>query len=346
MAFGGLFKYLSPSKAIFSHKNYYIGGKNMKNKLIIAIATIALLTVATVAMASSGITLSPKPIVTETVFTPSFDRLASYMGYDTDEKFEEFHSTALFMGKYCTTGESFSFIENMILSGCDVQTTIDIYQFYLTTNEPISIVKQIYDMVYTGEPITNRDVVFENAFNTLTNNKCGVLTEEDIIEYIEKGLSVDDIVQANLLCRKAVMTIQEILDARLSGTSWENIIETVSGEDITLSENADVSQLTYALNTAAVTNEPINTAVNNSEFFEQKTKEVNEILKEKGYWKGRKSENYKFLVEKAKVKGISEEKLNALLDSGCSEIDLLNSIESPNCTPSSIDTIVKERSVK
>lgn len=317
-----------------------------KNVLILTIAAILLL--ATVAMANSSLVLEPivKP---QEVFSPSFDRLASYIGYDTDEKFEIFHSVALFMGKYCTTEESFSFIEQMILSGCDAQTTFDIYQFYLTTNEPISIVKQIYDMVYYGEPITNRDAVFESAFNEITNNKCGVLTEEDIANYLEKGLTINDIIHANLLCRKGVMTIQEILDALLSGTSWETIIERVSGEKITLSATMDVSAATYAMSVAAVTDKSVNTALskeNTDEYFSNKTKEINTQLKEKGYWKGKKSENFEKIAKEAKKKGISEDKLTNLLDEGCNEVDLINVISSPDCTPQTIDSITRKEVLK
>lgn len=320
----------------------------MKNKLIVVIAIATTLAIATVAMASGN--LISGTISTDEIFTPSFDRLAAFMDYDTDEKFSQFHKTAVFMGKYCTTKESFSFIENMILSGCDVQTTMDIYQFYLTTNEPISIVKQIYDMVYNGEPITNRDIIFENAFNQLTNNKCGVLSEEDVIYYIEKGLTVSDISDANLLSRKGVMTIQEILDAILSGTSWEEIVSTVSGEKITSTHNStDSTALTRAMSIASLTDEPIDTVLTENvadDYFEEKIKAVNKTLKSKGYWKGRKSDNYEIIVEKAESKGVSREKVNALLDNGYNELDILNSIESQSCTPSSIDALVKERSAQ
>ncbi len=318
----------------------------MKTKLTLLTVLLLILT-ATVATANESLVSGTVPV--ETVFSPSFDRLASYMGYDTDEDFALFHKTALFMGRYCTTQESFSYIEQMILSGCDPQTTMDIYQFYLTTNEPITIVRQIYDMVYTGEPITNRDVIFENAFNKITNNKCGVLTEEDVLNYIEKGLSVDDIMQANLLCRKGVMTINEILDALLSGTSWETIIETISGENITLSDTTTVASATRALTVSSVTNQELNTVLtsdNEEARIANITKTVNETLKSKGYWKGKKSENFALIVKDAEKKGISEAKLTALLDKGYSELDIINTINSPNCSEKTIDIIAESQVTK
>ena len=318
----------------------------MKTKLITFTVIATLIIVATVAMASGG--LISGSISESDFFEPSFDRLADFMGYDTEEKFEEFHKTALFMGKYCTTKDSFSFIENMILSGCDAQTTMDIYQFYLTTNEPISIVKQIYDMVYTGEPIKNRDVVFENAFNKLTDNKCGVLTEESVITYLEKGLSVDDISEANVLSRKGVMTIQEILDALLQGSTWESIIETVSGEEITVSDTNETVSIASTMTYAAVTNQNLNSALseNEEDYHAQIAEKVNNTLKQKGYWKGRKSENYDLLVKDAKSKGISEAKLVELFDKGCSEVEIINILNDPACTAKTIDIIAENEVIK
>ncbi|MBQ8003041.1 MAG: hypothetical protein IJ297_06330 [Clostridia bacterium] len=315
----------------------------MKKKLVL-ITSVLVLAVASAAMAA-GLTQETGTTI-ETAFVPSYDKLASFMGYSTDEKFDLFHKTAVFMGKYCTTNESFSFVEDMIISGCDPQTTMDIYQFYLTTNEPISIVKQIYDMVYNGEPIVNRDIVFETAFNAITNNKCGVLTEDDVIFYLESGLTIEDIQQANLLSRRGVLTIQKILTERISGTSWEKIVETISDEKISSSyKNADSTTLTRALNISSVTNQPINTVLSNEnsdEYFSSKTKEVNTILKSKGYWRGKQSENFEKIALNAKEKGISSSKLVALMNQGFSEVEIVNMLNDPSCSDATIDSIAKD----
>ena len=315
----------------------------MKKKVALITIALVLLT-ATVIMASGSLSL--ETVTTVEVFEPSFDALALYMGYDTEDEFEQFHKTALFMGRYCTTKESFSYIEQMILAGCDPNTTMDIYQFYLTTNEDISIVRQIYDMVYDGEPIINRDAVFESAFNEITNNKCGVLTQDDVISYLEKGLSVDEIMQANLLSRKGIMTINEILDSRLLGISWEKIIETVSGEKIKLSDNVTASEIARAMTVATVTNNSLNTVLssdNEDERLSNVAKSVNKKLKSKGYWKGRKSENFEKLSADANKKGISESKLTELMDKGYSEVQLINIISDPSCSPQTIDALTESQ---
>ncbi len=53
----------------------------------------------------------------------------------------------------------------------------------------------------------------------------GVLNREQIHAYYDKGLTRDDIITANRLCRLGKNTITEILDKKVSGTAWAEIIE-------------------------------------------------------------------------------------------------------------------------
>ena len=315
----------------------------MKKK--IALLTLAIMLISTAVFATGNMFVVETDIQLEPIsFTPSFDSLASYMGYDTDEKFETFHKTALFMGKYCPTKESFSYVEQMILSGCDPQTTMDIYQFYLTTNENISIVRQIYDMVYFDEPIMNRDAVFEAAFNEITNNKCGVLTKEDISAYLEQGLTIEDILQANVLSRKGVLTIQQILDNIIAGKSWEEIVETISGETIsTAKSTADAATLINAIQVSSATGKTLNATLlsDEKERLATSTKNTNAILQKKGYWRARTSDNIDTIIKMAEAKGITEDKIMSLLNQGYSEIDVINTIEQPDCTALSVDSVAK-----
>lgn len=300
---------------------------------------------AVAAFAQSEWLNSAGKIGAEEVFSPNFDALAEYMGYDTDEKFEVFHKTAVFMGKYCTDEKSFSYIENMILSGCDAETTMDIYTFYMTTNEDISIVRKIYDKVYDGEKITNRDVVFENAFNEITNNKCGVLTEEKIENLLAKGVTVDDIMEANVLSRKGVLTIEEILNLRENGTKWDVIVEKITGEKIEFESDDDVAAVTYAMGISRVTNKSTEEILDESQedLFDEITDNVNRQLKNKGYWKANKSDNYDTIVTKAKEKGIAEEKIEEMYEKGISEADLINVLNNNDCNAYNIDISIERQ---
>lgn len=314
----------------------------MKKRItLIMIVMLLLLSITVVA-------ISTTETVQTVTFEPEFDKLANYMGYSTDEQFTLFHHTAMFMTQYCPDKESFSFIEQMILSGCDARTTMDIYSFYLTTNEDISIVKQIYDMVFDGEPITNRDIVFENAFNKITNNKCGVLTEDDVLNYLEKGLTVSDISKANILSRKGILTIQQILDKLINGTSWETIVKTVYGEAVALSSETSISSIAVASHLSKNTNKPINTILssNDDNSIEKSVEKLNDKLQKKGYWKGKKGNNFDYIVKEAKKKGISEQKLTELLDKGYTEADLINTIQQSDCSLQTIDSVLAKEALK
>ena len=340
----------------------------MKKRVMLAVAVI-LLCAATGAFASGLIgtnagseekrntdiikdadtVISEKMSAEKQIESSDFDTLSNYIGYDTFEKFSLLHDLLIFMGQYCTTEEEYALVRDMVLEGCDVKTVMDIYQFYLTTNEDVSIVRDIYDMVWQGEEITRRSVVFENAFNKLTDNKCGVLNGEDIERYLEAGFSVDDIQAANVLSRKGVMTIQEIMSELENGTSFEKIVEKISGEKIA---NADIEEysLVNTMYTARITGKKIAELVSDTaageEYFDDITKRINKAMIGKGYWKAAPSENTEKIISDAANKGISQKTVMALLDSGYSEVDVINAIHDKNCSEKTITAIVREEAAE
>lgn len=124
--------------------------------------------------------------------------------------------------------EQMDYIAGLVVDGCDMKTVIEIAYFWLDTNEDITMIGDIYDLKsdYAG----GRTWI-ENAFNRLTNDKCGVLTSEDIDAYNSQGISTQEILIANRLCRKGVLTIQEILQARLEGKGFAEISALINGEN-------------------------------------------------------------------------------------------------------------------
>lgn len=166
---------------------------------------------------------------------------------------------------YSTVDSELDYIDSLIYNGADVEDIISIYEFWLTTNENIDIIGQIYNM--KGD--TNNGYWIEDAFNQITENKHGVLNVQEINEYINKGLQVADIRTANLLCRKGVYNIQEILDMRIEGNSWDKIVSDIepgnakttkvddpaiimTASDISL--KTDISICNYIMNDYAVEN--------------------------------------------------------------------------------------------
>ncbi len=286
-------------------------------------------------------------LVTVTRNEDRFDAIAEYLGYDTPEKSALLRKTALFMERYCSSDEQFKLMEKMILEGCDVPTLTDIYSFYLTTNEDVTIVRDIYDYVWDREPIENSDVVFEEAFNELTNYKCGVLTKEEIEGYLEKGLTIDDIARANVLSRKGVLKINDILDKIIAGEDWKDIGETISGQKIKADIDSDITGL---LQSAQIMNVTVKEAAKDGAeeaWAEEKAKTVNAILMKKGYWKEELSENSEYIIEKAKKRGIGENEVKELLENGYDESDILNALQNKDVSAGSLEkAVIREESVK
>lgn len=125
---------------------------------------------------------------------------------------------------YKLTDEQLGYIAGLIADGRDAMTVMGICYFWLDTNEDISIIKDIYDIKDNYE--TSK---FENAFNYITNDKCGVMTDEDVEAYIAKGAAIEDIQTANKLCRRGVLTIFEILDRYLAGESFAALSAEING---------------------------------------------------------------------------------------------------------------------
>ncbi len=120
---------------------------------------------------------------------------------------------------YNLSDEEMDYLYQLVIDGKNPKDIVSICYFWFDTNEDITIIEDIYDVKWRYKTET----WIENAFNYVTENKCGVLETEDVNEYIRKGLTEADIVSANILCRKGVLTIQEILDMRLKGASFAEI---------------------------------------------------------------------------------------------------------------------------
>lgn len=131
---------------------------------------------------------------------------------------------------YDLSTEEIEYIYDLLINGYSVEDVLNICYFWLDTNEDIHIIEEIYKYKYTYSGAN----WIENAFNRITNDKCGVLTTEDVNEYLNRGLTTQDIITANVLCRKGVLTIQEILESKIQGESFVQISERINGNNIAM----------------------------------------------------------------------------------------------------------------
>lgn len=157
-----------------------------------------------------------------------FEQMAQALNASVENPIE--YNDILYNYEYLRRGYHLSntqmdYIADLIIGGYKPWDVLEICYFWLDTNEDISIVEEIY-----GQKLRFRGSTWiENAFNFVTDNKCGVLDTEDVDKYLEQGITFDDIMTANKLCRKGVLTIQEILELRKEQKSFAEIAALVNG---------------------------------------------------------------------------------------------------------------------
>ena len=126
------------------------------------------------------------------------------------------------------TGEEIAYIKSLVSGGKDLNPLMDMYYFLLDCDEPLDFLETFYEGAERIHFEGGHWV--ENAYNVATENKTGVLDGQQVAEYLA-DVSLKDITAANILCRKGVYDIEEILDLLIGGTSWESIFNTVYGAD-------------------------------------------------------------------------------------------------------------------
>lgn len=208
---------------------------NSKRKTIVVAAVILIIATLTTAFAfslhinngkaSGNIPMDSK--VSEEQAIEFIDDLVSEKGVDKEEislsDYSDIEGYLYFIEKYKPNGEELDIVNNLIENGISMDTIFEVFDFYITTNENADLI----DELVSYKDVLNGKHWVENAFNAITEDKCGVLDYDSYMEYIDKGLSMEEISASNILCRKGVYTIQEILEKRENETLWSNIINDV-----------------------------------------------------------------------------------------------------------------------
>lgn len=163
---------------------------------------------------------------------------------------------------YGLNDEQLEYIAGLIINGADPNSILDTAYFWVDTCEDITIIEQIYNK--KGDYEGGRFWI-ENAYNNVTNNVHGVLESEEINNYLSLGVTVSDIQNANILSRKGVYSIKQILDRIAGGDTIINIMNEVNGTSISqpvslfeISENEESDEsILYCKELAALENKQI-----------------------------------------------------------------------------------------
>ncbi len=145
------------------------------------------------------------------------------------------------IARYHMTNEEINYLSGLYAQGYELEWLCQIFPFYITCGENISIIKDIYDTSIEQE-IEDRYWV-ENAYNAVTNNCHGVLDQAGVMDYFNQGMDSSQIQMANTLSRKGVYTISQILDKRVEGIEWPQLINEIWGTDINDLEDKSVEDI-------------------------------------------------------------------------------------------------------
>ncbi len=276
---------------------------------------------------------------------------------NTDEYYESMAKYAKFIQIYQPTEAEQKYINQLVTEGYELNKLIEIYKFWLDTDEEIELIKKIYDAYEPTDDDEEDKHWVEAVYNQITENKYGVLDREQIHAYYDKGLTRDDIITANRLCRMGKNTITEILDKRVTGTSWAELIEenytkstknkiqkqaigrSSQTEQYKQIQNGTEILDAYFLSKRTETdiNEYLDKLSNGetidqemNDYYSERTEGVLKKLKQQGLWdepqeikeKNKKAKEY--LKKKAIENGMTTEKINKLIDQGYTELEILN----------------------
>ena len=157
-----------------------------------------------------------------------FNSIQSIVNCCDEAKYNNIVEYVSFMASHNFTSSQAKIINKTLLAGTTIQSFIQVYKFWLTTDEDFSV---IYDICQLEGNYGNL-YWYEDAFNKLTDNSHGVMELDDIQEYNSKGIGNSDIMCANILSRKKGQNIYEILNRVADGESLEDIACEVYKTDV------------------------------------------------------------------------------------------------------------------
>lgn len=193
------------------------------------------------------------------------DQFGSIVNCSSNAAYANVCAYVTFMGENPFSTEQITIINRILDKGTTIQSLMQVYDFWLSTDEPFSIIEEICAM----EDNYFSEFWYENAFNKITDGKHGVLSGEDIAAYREKGISYEEILAANTMSRKGVYTINQILDSVVNGANAEDIACEIynvnalpEGENVLEKVNLTIESKKYKLSTARISDsESISTAI-------------------------------------------------------------------------------------
>lgn len=144
---------------------------------------------------------------------------------------------------YNPTDDQKKEITSLIKNGADPEIVIKICEFWEDTDAPFSIIAEIYAKAPEADALAqiyDHTVWIESAYNEITGNDNN-LSVQDVKEYLSLGVSLDDLYAANRAARKSTVNTKDVLDRRIAGDDWIEIIAPHIANDFSTEERNHIS---------------------------------------------------------------------------------------------------------
>ena len=142
-------------------------------------------------------------------------------GYYTDEIRKGITQYADVLVKYCLSFEEKAYIMTQLNNGRDLSKLCELYYFIKNTNLSYTDIGSLYDIGQLNE--FSGDYWVENAFDAYTKNE-NTLDKTEILELLDEDIDLEDIQLANVLSRRGIKTIREIIEEKKNGKEIREII--------------------------------------------------------------------------------------------------------------------------
>lgn len=147
-------------------------------------------------------------------------------------------------------------ILNLAYENYDYNLILDIYKFILLTDLNVSDVVPMYEL---SLKCRNENPI-ENAYAVYTGRVDDELTISDVAHYVEKGVSIEEILSAYELSLTGDKRIKTVLDEYLSGKpAGEIVCESYSIESTEIKEEKNLNRVLFVRTVAKKMNLPMQT---------------------------------------------------------------------------------------
>lgn len=148
-------------------------------------------------------------------------------GYYTDEIRKGINQYAEIIVKYDLSSEETAYFIDQLNMGRDLSKLCELYNFIKDTKLTYSDIGQLYAIGENNHFKGNYWA--ENAFDEYTKNT-NTLDRTEILELLDENIELNDIQLANILSRKGVKNIREIVDDMKNGKSIYEIVSELYSE--------------------------------------------------------------------------------------------------------------------